>query len=67
MLATLDPPEAPARSGEYIPTPEEIRAACEAIRATWTEREHRRRAGLTEERYTIPRVRTGGRCSEPAT
>lgn len=29
----------------YSPTPAEIRAACEAIRAEWTEQERLRRAG----------------------
>ena len=33
----------------YNPTPEQIRCSCVSIRATWTEREHRRRAGWSRE------------------
>ncbi len=37
-----------ARS-RYNPTPEQIRHSCLSIRATWSEREHRRRAGWSRE------------------
>jgi len=33
-------------AGEYIPTPEEIQAACHEIQSEWSESERRRRAGL---------------------
>ncbi|MFG0336114.1 MAG: hypothetical protein ACF8TS_22370 [Maioricimonas sp. JB049] len=55
-VALLEPPgegngeasEADLRpiAGEYIPSPEEIRATCREIQAEWSEAERRRRAGL---------------------
>jgi hypothetical protein len=48
-----------ARS-RHNPSPDEIRRACEEIRSTWSEREHRRRAGWSRElvgfasRWTVP-------------
>lgn len=32
----------------YLPSPEEIAAACREIQAEWTESERRRRAGLAD-------------------
>jgi len=37
----------------YEPTPEEIKAACEAIRATWTEATRRQRAAWMYEQEEI--------------
>jgi hypothetical protein len=46
---------------EYLPTPEQIRAECEAIRAEWTrkERAKRERERKRRSRVRIPLVRTG--------
>ena len=41
----------------HDPTPAEIKAACEAIRAGWSEAETRRRSAWCEcERWTAPEV-----------
>ncbi len=42
------------RNGYFVPTPEEIKAACAQIQATWSPRERRIRAGLAfrQERNT---------------
>ena len=57
---------APGQAPNYVPSPEEIRAACLAIQATWTPRERRVRAGLAvgvdaAERlhWTPPTIRCG--------
>ena len=43
------------------PTPEEIEAATAKIREHWSEKEHRRRAGITRTPYTVPEVDFGPR------
>src|SRR5688572_11992327 len=45
----------PRRPRHYVPTPEEIAAACELIQLEWTEEERCRRAGKTS-RYTAPQA-----------
>lgn len=43
---------------KYDPTPAEIAAECEAIRAEWDEKEEqRRRCGWRTNDYTVPVVR----------
>ncbi len=42
---TLDPCRHKLIEDYYCPTAEEIRAACRAIQATWSEAERRRRMG----------------------
>lgn len=45
----------------YRPSKAEIRAACQAYQATWSEEERRRRAGFPpREPYTIPEVSVDG-------
>jgi len=42
----------------YLPTPEEIAAACKSIQQNWSEREFAARAGLPERRpITVRRAR----------
>ena len=36
------------------PTTDEIKARCEEIRSTWSEREHRNRSGMTRYRWRVP-------------
>lgn len=42
-------------SGEYIPTPEEIRAECLAIQSEWSDRERKRREVYS--RWSVPGIR----------
>jgi hypothetical protein len=46
----------------HLPTADEIRAATQEIRATWTERERLNRlvGGSSPESWTVPSVRTSG-------
>lgn len=45
---------------EYLPTPEEIRAACLEIQATWTRKEEWQRGGHAgRPRWILPRSRLG--------
>jgi hypothetical protein len=46
------------RPPRYMPTPDEIKAGCMAIRSTWTDAEHYRRAGLdpAARKWTPPEV-----------
>lgn len=37
----------------YDPTPEEIRAACAAIRATWSENERRKRSAWSVDQQQV--------------
>jgi hypothetical protein len=46
-------------SDEFLPTPEQIRAECEAIRAEWTRKERAKRERERRFRARIPFVRTG--------
>ncbi len=39
----------PHRRQDYVPSPEEIRAACAEIQKEWSEKERRRRAGITKD------------------
>jgi len=49
------------------PSPAQIAERARAIRESWSEREHRRRAGLPDDAgWRVPRVRTGDAVSEPA-
>ena len=46
-------------SDEFLPTPEQIRAECEAIRAEWSRKERAKRECERRFRARIPLVRTG--------
>jgi hypothetical protein len=46
-------------SHEFLPTAEQIRAECEAIRAAWTPKERAQREGERFRAVRIPFVRTG--------
>ena len=46
-------------SDEFLPTPEQIRAECEAIRAEWSRKERAKRECKRRFRARIPLVRTG--------
>jgi hypothetical protein len=46
-------------SHEFLPTAEQIRAECEAIRAAWSPKERAKREGERYKAARIPVVRTG--------
>lgn len=43
-------------AADYLPTPEEIEAGCEAIRANWSPRQRRRRSAMPQAQVTIPMI-----------
>ena len=47
------------KSRMYEPTAREIREACRRIRAQWTDRERRRRAGQVADEHWTPPTITG--------
>jgi hypothetical protein len=46
-------------SDEFLPTTEQIRAECEAIRAEWSPEERAKRGSVFYKPAAIPWVRTG--------
>ena len=42
-----------SRQPQYLPTPKEIQDECRRIRESWSEEEHRKRAGYAQGRSTV--------------
>ncbi|HET6327806.1 MAG TPA: hypothetical protein VFG04_24190 [Planctomycetaceae bacterium] len=53
-------------SPDFLPTPDQIRAECEAIRAAWSPKERAQREGERFRAARIPFVRTGDIPAEVA-
>jgi hypothetical protein len=44
--------------GEYIPSPEQIRRECVAIRGAWSEKERRQRGPVENRHWSVPVMKT---------
>jgi hypothetical protein len=52
------PPRGPSARVAFVPSPEEIRQACEQIRAEWSPEEWAKRVGERHEAARIPLVKS---------